>query len=70
MILKQYQKKAVKELLGATVKIINQSPPNSCDSFSKSIVFKAPTGSGKTIIMQDFLKNLSESELKDEYAFL
>ncbi|MCP4523676.1 MAG: DEAD/DEAH box helicase family protein [Candidatus Gracilibacteria bacterium] len=64
MILKEYQKTAVKELLGASIKELNKSKEIS------SIVFKAPTGSGKTIMMQNFLQKFSESELKDEYCFL
>lgn len=63
MILKDYQKTAVKELLSTTIKEINK-----WDILS-SIVFKAPTWSWKTIIMQNFLKKFSESELKDEYFF-
>jgi type III restriction enzyme len=65
MILKDYQKIAVKEILWATIKVLNKDW-----IWSKSIVFKAPTGSGKTIIMQTFLKDLSESHLKDEFAFV
>ncbi len=64
MILKEYQKTAIKELLWASIKELNKEKELS------SIVFKAPTGSGKTIMMQNFLKNFSESELKDEYCFL
>ena len=47
------------------IKVLNKS-----DDSTKSIVFKAPTGSGKTIIMQTFLKDFSESHLKDEFAFI
>jgi type III restriction enzyme len=43
---------------------------NKSDDTTKSIVFKAPTGSGKTIIMQTFLKDFSDSHLKDEFAFI
>lgn len=64
MILKEYQKTAVKELLSATVKELNKEKDSS------SIVFKAPTWSWKTIMMQNFLKNLSESELAWEFCFL
>jgi len=65
MILKDYQKIAVKEILWATIKILNKN-----EDTAKSIVFKAPTGSGKTIIMQTFLKDFSESHLKEEYCFI
>ena len=64
MILKEYQKTAVKELLWASIKELNKNREIS------SIVFKAPTWSWKTIMMQNFLQKFSESELKDEYCFL
>ncbi len=64
MILKEYQKTAVKELLWSSIKELNKNKELS------SIVFKAPTWSGKTIMMQHFLKDFSESELKDEYCFI
>jgi len=64
MILKEYQKIAVKELLWASIKELNKNKEIS------SIVFKAPTWSWKTIMMQNFLQKFSESELKDEYCFL
>lgn len=64
MILKEYQKSAVKELLWASIKELNKNKEIS------SIVFKAPTWSWKTIMMQNFLQNFSESELRDEYCFL
>ena len=64
MILKEYQKTAVKELLWASIKELNKNREIS------SIVFKAPTWSWKTIMMQNFLEKFSESELKDEYCFL
>lgn len=64
MILKEYQKTAVKELLWASIKELNKN------KWLNSIVFKAPTWSWKTIMMQNFLQSFSESELKDEYAFI
>ncbi len=64
MILKEYQKTAVKELLSSTIKELNKDEKNS------SIVFKAPTWSWKTIVMQNFLKAFSESELAWEFCFL
>lgn len=53
--LKQYQESAVRDLLTKSVGLLSK---NVSKSFS--IVFKAPTGSGKTVIMQEFLKRLSE----------
>jgi type III restriction enzyme len=51
MQLKIYQEKAVEKLLAITSEFLN-SPEN------KRIVLKAPTGSGKTIMMAEFLKRL------------
>lgn len=64
MILKSYQKKAVKELLLASKKILAKNKN------SASLVFKAPTGSGKTVMMQDFLKHFVENSFDENYAFL
>jgi len=64
MLLKNYQKTAVKELLWASIKELNKNKESS------SIVFKAPTWSWKTIMMQNYLKYFAESNLKDEYAFI
>lgn len=64
MILKEYQKKAVRGLLSKTVEELNDNKQNS------SIVFKAPTWSWKTIIMQNYLKAFSDSELMWEFCFL
>lgn len=51
MELKQYQENAVTEL----VKKYNQQKDGSKDNF---IIFKSPTGSGKTIMMAEFLKRI------------
>ncbi len=64
MILKEYQKNAVKDLLAKSIKELNKNREIS------SIIFKAPTGSWKTIIMQNFLQYFSESELKNEFCFI
>lgn len=64
MILKKYQENAVRELLSASIKELNKQKKSS------SIVFKAPTWSWKTIMMQKLLQYFSESELKWEYCFI
>ncbi|MBS9784397.1 DEAD/DEAH box helicase family protein, partial [Candidatus Gracilibacteria bacterium] len=64
MILKEYQKNAVKELLSNTIKELGKQKESS------ALVFKAPTGSGKTIMMQNFLKHFCESKIEGEYCFL
>ena len=60
MILKEYQKKAVKDLLSNTAKILNENR-DGC----QSLVFKAPTWSGKTVMMQEFLKELADLDVWD-----
>src|SRR3989344_451110 len=64
MKLKVYQEEAVRELTEKTVKLLGYSE-------SKKIVFKAPTGSGKTIMVAEFLKKLvTDSELKQDISFI
>lgn len=63
MLLKEYQKNAVKELLSACVKELNKNS-------NGSIVFKAPTWSGKTIMMQNFLRDFSSTPISGEFAFI
>ena len=63
MILKQYQAEAVNKLLTQTKKLLNKEGERVC-------VFKAPTGSGKTIMAADFLKQLSSEQLPTKYAFI
>ena len=60
MILKEYQKKAVKDLLSNTAKILNENR-DDC----QSLVFKAPTWSWKTVMMQEFLKELADLDVWD-----
>ena len=63
MILKNYQEKHVQELFNTTLRLIS-------DEGAKSIVFKAPTGSGKTIMMQEYLRRLAETPQDREFAFV
>ena len=63
MKLKKYQQKAVNELLIETKKCLAKNK-------STSLVFKSPTGSGKTVMMQDFLKLFAENTFDEKYAFL
>ncbi len=51
MQLKIYQENAIDELLTKTRRLLGYSG-------SKKLVFKSPTGSGKTIMMAEFLKQL------------
>jgi type III restriction enzyme len=63
MLLKEYQKTAVEELLKATKEELSKNK-------ERSIVFKAPTGSGKTIMMQIFLRDFSSTPMRDDFAFI
>lgn len=61
--LKNYQKDAVDALLRKTRTLLGKGQ-------NKSLVFQAPTGSGKTIMMQEFLREFSADDLEQKYAFL
>jgi hypothetical protein len=55
MFLKEYQKKAVKKLTEHTIEILDEER-----DYCQSLVLKAPTGSGKTVMMQAYLKDLAD----------
>lgn len=62
--LKEYQHNAVNELAKQLRGLLNSSGEKVC-------VFKAPTGSGKTIMMAELLQRLSEEDLpKGFYAIV
>jgi type III restriction enzyme len=64
MKLKNYQEDAIEELLEKTKKLLTYSD-------EKKLVFKAPTGSGKTIVMAEFLKRLvDDREIKKSLSFI
>lgn len=63
MTLKNYQKTAVDKLLKITRILLEKEGQRVC-------VFKAPTGSGKTIMIADLLKHLSDEQLPTKYAYL
>lgn len=63
MQLKNYQKNAVDKLLVQTKKLLEKDGPRVC-------VFKAPTGSGKTIMAADYLLQLGAEQLQQEYTFI
>ena len=62
--LKNYQEIAIKELLETSIKLLNKTG-------NKKLVFKAPTGSGKTIMVAEFIKRLVESkQYSKDIAFI
>ncbi len=63
MTLKNYQKTTVDKLIKISKMLLEKDGARVC-------VFKAPTGSGKTIMIADFLKNLASEQLPAKYAFL
>lgn len=63
MLLKNYQENAVRWLLSKTIKILNKNKN------IWSLVFKSPTWSWKTIMMQEFLSRFADSKIWD-FAFL
>ena len=56
MQLKIYQENAIDDLLEKAKKLLGYSG-------IKKLVFKSPTGSGKTIMMAEFLKQLVDDRL-------
>ena len=64
MQLKIYQENAIDKLLEETKSLLSYSG-------SKKLIFKAPTGSGKTIMMAEFLKDLAEDrDIKQQFSFI
>ena len=64
MKLKNYQEDAIEELLEKAKKLLAHSD-------GKKLVFKAPTGSGKTIVTAEFLKRLvDDREIKKSLSFI
>jgi len=64
MQLKIYQQNAIDELLEKAKRLLGYSG-------SKKLVFKSPTGSGKTIMMAEFLKQLvDDNEVRQSLSFI
>jgi len=61
--LRDYQEKAVDNLLATFRKLTSRSEPSVS-------IFKAPTGSGKTIMVAEFLKRLADEDLSYDYVFV
>ncbi len=64
MQLKDYQNVAVRKLLTRSKELLIQGG-------NKKVIFKAPTGSGKTIMTAEFLKQLiNDREIKEPLSFI
>ena len=64
MQLNTYQDNAIEELLGKSKRLMGYSG-------EKKLVFKSPTGSGKTIMMAEFLKLLvNDKEVRQSLSFI
>jgi type III restriction enzyme len=63
MQLKNYQKTAVDKLIKINKKLLEKEGQHIC-------VFKAPTGSGKTIMIADFFEQLGIEHMQSQYAFI
>lgn len=62
--LKQYQEKAVEKLVSRTIELFRES------SDKRTMVFQAPTGSGKTFMMSQYIERLIEEMRDDDICFL
>ena len=64
-ILKKYQEKAVKDLLSNSQDFIKENFDES------KILFQSPTGSGKTVVVANFLERfITESNPANYFAFI
>ncbi|MFA5634082.1 MAG: DEAD/DEAH box helicase family protein [Candidatus Dojkabacteria bacterium] len=63
MKLKNYQELAVDKLLTLSKKLLQKEGTRIC-------VLKAPTGSGKTIMVADWLEKLASERLENNYSFI
>ena len=59
MILKKFQTKAVTKLLSHSLELINEEGV-------KKIIFKSPTGSGKTIVIAEFINRFVSSKITEQ----
>ena len=64
MILKNFQIKAVDKLISKTLELLDQNE-------GKKIIFKSPTGSGKTIMMAEYLNRIVKDRIsKNPVSFI
>jgi len=62
--LKKYQEEAIEELILKTKLLINKKID------AKTIIFQAPTGSGKTFMMSKYIENIVEELEEQDLCFL
>jgi len=63
MILKNYQEKAIKNLILDSEDLLRHR--------GKKLIFKSPTGSGKTLMVAEFLKQfIQKKEYRDQFCFI
>ena len=63
--LKQFQRKAIDKLVESFYYLWQKNKKGA------ELVFKAPTGSGKTIMMAEFLRKITDSSIYDtDKAFI
>ena len=62
MNMKNYQKNAIAELFSRCMKLLRQG--------GKRMVFKSPTGSGKTVMMADLLEQLADAKKARPLSFI
>jgi len=67
-ILKRYQENAVNEIVKRSKKLLRESDKKEADD--RLIIFKAPTGSGKTYIMSQYIEGLVNDAKKEDFCFL
>jgi len=64
IILKDYQQESVEELLKKSKRLLEYPG-------SKKLIFRSPTGSGKTVMMAEFLKTLVQDiEVRQSFSFI
>ena len=62
--LKEYQEKAVNQLIQTTIKLLGYDGPGEV------CVFQAPTGSGKTVMVAKFIEGLIKELPKEDLCFV
>jgi len=62
MILKEYQEKAIKRLIRESKELLRHR--------GRKLIFKAPTGSGKTIIVAEFIQRFVQIMKSEQFSFI